>query len=675
MFACLVCWSFFLTLCAEVAHAIDTNAIAQKYFGNDTEWYANRIPFFESSDNKLDEIYYYRWQVFRAHQRDLGHDYGFITTEFADDVGWQLQPWASLNDATGFHLNEGRWCRDRRFTQDYIEFMFGNRKGNDRHFSDYMADSVWNVYLVDHDAQSATQFLDQIKTLYDQWNDHLNTTNGLYYIEPLRDATEYTIASIDASGGQDGFRGGNAFRPSINSYMFANFRAIAHLARLSNDETTAQQYDQRAETVKDLVHANLWNSTFKHFIDRYQVDNQYVKYFDFVRGRELVGYVPFMFNLPDDTEEYASSWSHVLDSNLLGGAYGMRTTEPSYQYYMHQYRYAGTRPECQWNGPVWPYQTTQVLLGMSNVLDHYENKGTLNMSQFNRLLNQYVNLHYDTNGKPIIQEDYHPDQGGTIVGLDRSPHYFHSGFIDIVLSGLVGIRPHADDKLEINPLIDDSSGPSWFRAQDIPYHGSNIAIQYDHDGTHYGEKGLIVERDGKQIAHSTTLKRIVVDFPFKSLLAIDRPKALSVQLQESTPYPRGSASSNTDATKIHGAIDGRIWFTNELPNGWESDTAPNQWYAIQLSNADGSSAAANNISRAEIAWYADDTFAAPTSYSIEISDSIDGPWNFVPNLQMDASLANGITHASWSTLSTSNVRLTFTLPEGKRARLVELKLF
>lgn len=103
MFGRLFCWLFVLTLSIEVALAIDTNAIAQKYFGNDSEWYANRIPFFESSDRNLDEIYYYRWQLFRAHQRDLGHEYGYITTEFLDNVSWQFSPWASLNDATGLY--------------------------------------------------------------------------------------------------------------------------------------------------------------------------------------------------------------------------------------------------------------------------------------------------------------------------------------------------------------------------------------------------------------------------------------------------------------------------------------------------------------------------------------------------------------------------------------------
>lgn len=687
MFSRLAKWSLILSFTFDQVYAgpmlkraLDKTSILQKYFGNDAEWYSDRIAFFDSSDKRLNEIYYYRWQIFRAHQRDLGNDYGFITTEFADDVSWQLSPWASLNDATGFHLNEGRWCRDRRFTHDYIEHMFGSRKGNDRHFSDYMADSVWNVYLVDHDSQSATQYLDQIKTVYDQWNDHYDSSKGLYYIEPLADATEYTIASIDASGGKDGFGGGTSFRPSINSYMYANFKAIAQLAKLKNDQSSAETYEQRANAVKTQTQNSLWNSTFQHFIDRFQVNNDYVKYFDFIRGRELVGYVPFMFNLPDDNQEYSASWSHVLDANLLGGKYGMRTNEPSYEHYMQQYRYDvnnSSRPECQWNGPVWPFQTTQVLLGISNVLDHYENKGDLSISQFNRLLSQYVDLHYGPTGKPNLEEDYNPDKGGTIVGLDRSPHYFHSGFIDIVLGGLVGIRPRSDDKLEINPLVDQSSGPSWFRAEEIPYHGSNIAVQYDRDGSHYGKKGLIIERDGQQIASSDTLQRIIVDYPAKALLSIDRPSAISVQLQESSSYPRGSVSSNTgDNAKIHDAIDGRIWFTSELANGWESDTNSNQWYAIELGNNDGSAASNRTISRAEIAWFADENeFSAPVSYTIETSTSNQGPWTAIPNVQQDTPLANGITHARWTSFDAGNVRLSFTLPSGKRSRLTEFKLF
>jgi hypothetical protein len=129
---------------------LDAHAITAARFGNDAPWYEGNIPLFESSDQKLDQIYYYRWSVFRAHQRDLGPR-GYITTEFLDDVGWQREPYASLNDATGFHIQEGRWLRDRRYAGDYIDFMYGEGGGNDRHFAEAIADATWARFLVDGD--------------------------------------------------------------------------------------------------------------------------------------------------------------------------------------------------------------------------------------------------------------------------------------------------------------------------------------------------------------------------------------------------------------------------------------------------------------------------------------------------------------------------------------------
>lgn len=90
-----------LGLFALPSHAaLDPTTVCTEYFGNDAAWYIPRIPLFESSDSTLDDVYYYRWNIFRAHQRDLG-SLGFISTEFLDDVSWQLNPFASLNDATG----------------------------------------------------------------------------------------------------------------------------------------------------------------------------------------------------------------------------------------------------------------------------------------------------------------------------------------------------------------------------------------------------------------------------------------------------------------------------------------------------------------------------------------------------------------------------------------------
>jgi glycogen debranching enzyme len=119
-----------------------------------------------------------------------------------------------------------------------------------------------------------------------------------------------------------------------------------------------------------------------------------VKYWSFILGRELAGYVPWKYNIPDNNSKNIVAWKHLLDTALLLGKYGLRTVEPSYRFYMKPYRYkAGETPECQWNGPSWPYQTAQVLSGMANVLNNYS-QNVIRTSDYIKVLHIYAQQHY-----------------------------------------------------------------------------------------------------------------------------------------------------------------------------------------------------------------------------------------------------------------------------------------
>lgn len=646
------------------------------YFGNDAPWYTDRIPLFETSLSPLQEVYYYRWSLFRAHQRDLG-SLGFISTEFINDVSWQASPWGILTNAANYQLREGRWCRDRRFKNDYADVLY-NVNPEPYQFSEVIADGVWQGYLVDGVESTVVKHLGRMREVYEGWNATLgfggfDDSKGMYYIQPLDDATEYTIASIDASGGYDGFTGGEAFRPSINSYQYANALAIASIAELEGQSDVADEYRDKAETLKSLVQENLWNSTFEHFIDRYYVDNENVTYWDFIRGRELVGYVPWTHDLPDDDEVYAQAWKHLLDSDKLAGEAGMRTVEPSYEYFMRQYRYEGSQPECQWNGPAWPYQTTQALTALANLLDHYptsSDAGIISKADYNALLLQYANLHYnpDRNGILDLEEDYYADTGAPIVGLARSPHYFHSGFIDQIISGFVGIRPSADDILEVNPLAEPST--PYFRLERVLYHGHDVAVQWDADGTQYGTSGLQVEIDGEVVASSNTLTRLTVEISRIQPPTFETPIAKSIQLGQDTEYPVGNVSvPGVSPGDIHFVIDGRVWFYPEIANWWDTPVgAEEMWYEIDFGGQ-------TEITRAEIAFAenGDAGVDVPASYSVQY---LDGEWVGVDvNGEYGEAVANGITEVKWQAVTTNKVRLVFTPKEGVAVRLVEFKVF
>ena len=63
----------------------------------------------------------------------------------------------------------------------------------------------------------------------------------------------------------------------------------------------------------------------------------------------------------------------------------------------------------------------------------------------------------DGTSVPWIDESVHPDTGKWIVHGNypetRGRFYNHSSYCDLIITGLVGLRPRADDIVEVNPLL------------------------------------------------------------------------------------------------------------------------------------------------------------------------------------------------------------------------------
>ena len=649
-------------------------SLAGRYFGSDAPWFEKNIPFFDCSDPDITRIYYYRWKLYKSHLKDLGSR-GYIVTEFLDDVGWALQPYQSLNDATAFHINEGRWLKDNRYLDDYINFMYAG--GNDRHFSEAIAAAVYARYLVNGDRAFATKNLDAMKRSYQLWMNRYDSAKGLYSIEPILDATEYTISSIDTSGGKDGFLHGDAFRPTINTFMFANALAISKLAMLAGDTNEAEAFAAKAAAIRDSVETNLWNDRLQHFIDRFKADNQFVHYWDFIRGRELAGYVPWSFELPDNDPKYNAAWKHLLSPEELGGPFGMRTVEPGYEYYLRQYRYVTVDgkqlPECQWNGPTWPFDTTLVLEAMANLLNDYTQE-VVHANDYVRLLKQYTRQHY-LNGGPDLQEDYDPDTGNVIVGLQRSHHYNHSGYNDLIISGLVGLRPRADNTLEINPLIPAGSSPTnsidYFCLENVPYHGQLVTVVYDRDGRRYKKgAGLSAYVNGRQVLMPSALGRKTIAISEPAVSATAHPIDLAVNYARKG-FPRPSVSINNFTNEVYQAVDGRVWFYPNVRNYWSNagSQAAEDWFNLDFG-------AEKQFGSAQLYFYADGTrFKAPTKYTVQYwTGQI---WADVPDSHPTPKqpLANGENTVTFRPVNTSKLRILFTNPKQAAIALVEVKTF
>jgi mannosylglycerate hydrolase MGH1-like protein/F5/8 type C domain-containing protein/glycosyl hydrolase family 65 len=587
--------------------------LANEYYQEDARWYLDNIPFFECSDKQIEQVYYYRWKLYKAHIRHVG-DNSYVITEFINHVPWDRDPYCTINAASMHHIYEGRWLRDNRYMDGYISYLYQGG-GNNRRYSESLADAAYARYLVNADSAFIVKQLDSMQQMYGEWSDHYDSTRNLYYIPAMPDATEYTIASIDASGGKDGFDDGEAYRPTINSYMYGNAMAIARIAAMKGDNNASKEYLQKAAGLKRNVEHDLWNDSLQHFTDRFKVSNQYVHYWDFIRGRELAGIIPWYFNLPADDRTHNAAWKHIVDTTNLLGKFGLRTNEPSYQYYFKQFVFFEGQRGSQWNGPSWPYQTSQAITSMANFLNNYD-QDVITNSDYLKILRLYTKQHYLPDGKINLVENYDPNLGGPIVYYYWSNHYNHSSYNNLVITGLCGIRPSESDTLVLNPLIDNSI--EYFCLGDVFYHGHKLTVVYDREGTRYKlGKGLTALVDGKkaELLKMGDKQAIVVGTSILNHSSL-QPTDYGLNIWHKG-YPAPSASINTTPdTSLYQAIDGRIWYFPEITNRWTTagSTANTDWYSLNFGQP-------REISRIKIYFVADNKmFVAPESIKIEIQN-------------------------------------------------------
>ena len=88
-------------------------------------------------------------------------------------------------------------------------------------------------------------------------------------------------------------------------------------AAMKGDMATNKIYLQRAADLKKNVEQSLWNDSLQHFTDRFKQNNQYVHYWNFIRGRELAGMIPWYFNLPDDNRNIQCSMETCFGYNSI----------------------------------------------------------------------------------------------------------------------------------------------------------------------------------------------------------------------------------------------------------------------------------------------------------------------------------------------------------------------
>jgi hypothetical protein len=236
--------------------------IYPSYINNNESWsfLKDNIPLLDIPDKSIEKTYYFRWWTYRKHinyvrlkpavvaskkdkmkeqtiapSSSLSSYSLYIITEFLGPVSWAGE-YNTINCAAGHHFREGRWLHNgNEILNQYAKFWFVNdqkksnnpnnlKGGNPRQYSFWPADSIRALSLVTGDFTNSIELLpllvNHFETMRRNNGDNGNFNHkGMFFNTDNRDGMEASIGS----------HGQRHFRPTINSYMYGEARAISRI--------------------------------------------------------------------------------------------------------------------------------------------------------------------------------------------------------------------------------------------------------------------------------------------------------------------------------------------------------------------------------------------------------------------------------------------------------------
>ena len=634
----------------------------------DWDWYASQIPFFESPDDDLDATYYYRWEVVTKHLTYGSPATGYVFTEFLDRPFWS-GTYGAISCPLGHQFYEARWLHDRRIVEDYARYWFETPGAEPRRYSNWYGDAMWATYAVTGDRAFLRTMLPHMEAQIDGWAaERWDDEHEMFRWVGAWDGME---TNINSRLTDDAFGGAEGYRPTLNSYLVADMRAVANAAAVLGDSAKARAYRRRAGALRQRIQDELWDRDREFFFHQFAFDErdgiraktltyESGPYAGSPHGREAIGFVPWQFNVPG--AGFESAWRFLMDPDFFAAPYGPTTVE------RHDPQFFISPRCCVWSGNSWPYATAQTLAALANLLVEYD-QSVVTPDDYVTLLRTYARTHRLA-GRPYIAEAANPDNGSWDGHNTHyhSEHYFHSGYVDLVITGLVGLRPRGDDTLVVHPLVPASW--DWYALDHVSYRGHDLAIAWDRTGERYGRgPGYQVWVDGRLMERADSPRPIRIPLPERE------PDARAERLHNFAVhndggfFPHVRASYSAPGHPPFYATDGNYWYHERPANRWSTFGTSNaeDWIEVDFGID-------RELSEVRLYWLDEDEgVRTPADYRVAMWDG--GTWLDIPRQTRSPSVPTGrrANHVMFPVVRTSRIRVTVQHQPGAASGLTELE--
>ena len=530
----------------------DTRNVLPEQVAATQAWYNANLANFDCSDPLLRKMYYHRGYLLQ--KNSLDPQLGALTFPTQTQGRWSSQWFASVNSSGAAHqVRESRWLANPRYWTGPIQTWTSNQSPDHTYpaqvtvagpgkvtQADWITASAWDGYLVHPDKTLLSALADKladnvrgVQKASDPDDDGLlslnhQPTTGLAF-DPSLFASTNPQASTPVA----------VERVDLTSYNFGNAQAVARIYRAVGEAEKAKEFDALADKIRKAVAGAMWNAENGFFHSLKAEDNTQAD------AKDVTGITPFYFEMFKPGEGYGKAWASILDPAQFWTTWPVASLSRQSPAYSQDGPPAGMAPVPAGpsaNGPTWPHANSLVLTAMARTLradrslgdQDREKASPLTNAKLWELFQSYTKAQFRNQDPslPYTGVLYHGETGAWKTP-ERDTN--DSTWLDLLIPDLVGLVPRADEVLEIDPLLPPEA-LSYFTLDGQRYHGHDITVVWDapndNADTHTdGRQGLDVYLDGKLVASSPTLTRLLID------MKTGKPMAEKPARPAATPAP------------------------------------------------------------------------------------------------------------------------------------------
>ncbi len=508
------------------------------------KWWVDNSPYVDTPEDNIDKTVVYRWWLSRFNMLDanmpgntfqyptsvegaLGYNNQIVLTSgmFIMDTKWFRNPEYSY----GTWLSAGDTAKKGKSGYYYYHDNPGDPANWNHSYTQYITRAGWDSYkvhggpatvaekLADQGAQDVNGLL--ASTTEPDNNDNQNNNKN-----SLIDWNWWSMTGNDADAVSFSEHSGERMdRADGSANLWANANAAAQAYRSAGDTANADKMQKVADEIKKEVTTELWNPDTKLIQHRFIGSHNG----DFAKYKELNNYYPYSEGLmPTGNKDYNEALRLFADAKEF----------PIFPFFTANQADKETLAALNGGKPVgsnnFSIINAQPLLQIYSAgIRNYDaaKNGYISNENFKKLLYWVAFAHYQggNNQYPDQNEFWNEDNNpasDTIAGKNKDGrenggkityrswiHHTQLGTTNwTMVEDVAGMVPREDNKIELNPI--EIPGWNYFTVNNLSYHGKDVSIVWDKDGSHYGgPAGYSLYVGGKLAFTSDKLAHLVYD--------------------------------------------------------------------------------------------------------------------------------------------------------------------